>query len=591
MRKFKKIMALTCATTMMFTSTAFAAGVDTELEGGGSSIVENDNSTVPHIDNIVLPTVGNNTFDFTIDPEGLLADYDPVNYAADQSVYFNATKTPAKLQMQVEAEQATYKFYVQEKQVDTGLTALLDVLRGLDAEGVAGLTTELDDFFVWVPDTAKAGEGKFEALTAATLEKYVKITYVTDAVNALALNVNGSDNFAGDEIWDGNIYTVGYSEITGEEAAAKYYSEPSGTPTIADGLYVGLEAGVEGSPADYASITAAELGSGTTKVEYVEAVMQQTGKTDKATIINKSTFDIGVVAEVAVKNATGLTFLDSSTIAGSDTTASMYMAITDGTNEASVKAATGKATAYYVIKGTGDEAWTYQVKKTVTDTEAGTGSHIYKQYLKAGITYKEANFEIKANANINTDAKAAWDAYVKTLTATTNPQAKPSLEVVFKFVEIEKAEAASETVDDATVNFAKFTGKDASVFKVAAADGPGATTKVGTGGWATYVAGAKAPTIATTTGLTYSKANGLTVTVDLGKGNLAATGIASVGFGLNENAIDSQMTYTFNAQTGELKLNGGFMVYAESGAERAIVVTFNDSPEPTKIALDVTVGN
>lgn len=604
MVKFKKVLALSCAATMVFSSTAFADGtVSQEISGGGSSVVENDNSTAPRIDKLVLPTMGDNTYDFTIDPDELLAKYDPVGYASGQSVYFNATMTPATLGFALSADTSTYGLYVQKKVVDTGLTKLSAALVAGPTTKVALLDgtadTILANYFVWVPDTDNEGNGKFIPLTSDNVEKVLDITYSgsvgAEEFASATLNVSGKDNLAGDFIWDGKVYTVGYENIE-PQAAVEYYqpavADPSTPEGVKAGLFVGTIAKV--STGDYSDIAPATLGSATKTLKYTEPVMQQTGITDKATIVNKSTFDIGVIAEVTVNDATGLTFLASDTIASEDATASVYMALTDGTNDAVV--ANGKATAYYVVKGTGDDALTYQVQAT-TGTEAGTGSHLYKQYLTATQTYDDVEFQIEAKANTNGVAKEAWETYVETLTKAEGAQTKPSIDVVFKFVEIEDAEATSvvddkgteATGDDETTYFATFTGKDASVFAISAASESAATTKLTTGGWATYEAGEKAPSIANTT-VTYSKSAGAVVDVDLGVGNLKATGVASAKFGLDAESATYDMTYSYDAQTGKLTLNSGFMGGAGTGDARVVKVTFNDTAQ-TAVILNVTIAD
>lgn len=605
MVKFKKVLALSCAATMVFSSTAFADGtVSQEISGGGSSVVENDNSTAPRIDKLVLPTMGDNTYDFTIDPDGLLANYDPVGYASGQSVYFNATMTPATLGFALSADTSTYGLYVQNKVVDTDagkLSAALGAGPTTKADLLDGTAdTILANYFIWVPDTDNEGNGKFIPLTSDNVEKVLDITYSgavgSEVFASATLNVSGKDNLAGDFIWDGKVYTVGYEDIE-PQAAVEYYqpavADPSTPEGVKAGLFVGTTAKV--STGDYSDIAPATLGSATKTLKYTEAVMQQTGITDKATIVNKSTFDIGVIAEVTVNDATGLTFLASDTIASEDATASVYMALTDGTNDAAV--ANGKATAYYVVKGTGDDALTYQVQAT-TGTEAGTGSHLYKQYLTATQTYDDVEFQIEAKANTNGVAKEAWETYVETLTKAEGAQTKPSIDVVFKFVEIEDAAVTSvtddndtpdEPSDDTTAYFATFTGTDASTFSVSAVDQPGATAAVGAGGWATYEAGEKAPSIANTT-VTYSKSAGAVVDVDLGVGNLKATGVASAKFGLDAESATYDMTYSYDAQTGKLTLNSGFMGGAGTGDARVVKVTFNDTAQ-TAVILNVTIAD
>lgn len=586
MVKFKKIIALSCAATMLFSSTAFAAGVDDEVNGGGNSVVENDNSTAPRIDRLVLPTMGDNTYDFTIDPEGLLANYDPITYATGESVYFNATKTAAKLAFS-DTDAATYGLYVQTKVEDTGLNALTALLSGKTQAEIEAPLAGLDQFFVWVPDTVNVGEGTYEALTPTNLPKVIDLTFTgedpSDTVDTVALNIeSGSQsNLAGDYIWDGKIYTIGYDSITAEEAAAEYYASAA----ITSGLYVGPTAEV--STGTYTNVAAAVLGSGTGELSYKAAVMQQTGTTDKATIVNKSTFDIGVIAEVTVNDGEGLTFLESSTIAGDDATASVYMAITDGTDAAPVDGESGKATAYYVVKGTGDEAHVYQTMASV-GTEPGTGSHVYKQYLTSDQEFSKVDFQITAKANINSVAADAWEEYVETLTAESDAQTKPSIDIVYKFVEIEESEAV--TVDgDTPTYFATFTAVDDAIFSVEAVDEPGATAKLAVGGWATYEPGNKGPSVASTE-LTYSKSSGAAIAIDIGGGELGATGVSKVMFSADGVAFSTDVTGQLTITDSAITIPSGKFAAASNGDVRYYQVIFNDE-NATKVVVKFTIAD
>ncbi len=593
MVKMKKIIALSCVATMLFSSTALAAGVDDTVEGGGNSVVENDNSTAPHIDRLVLPTVGENTYDFTIDPEGLLANFDPITYATGQSVYFDATKTAATLDFEDAAAATGYGLYVQKKVEDTGLTKLTAELTAATAT-ITGITDGTHDsvlgkFFVWVPDTDNEGEGKYVPLSGGNVEKVLKFTDDGGgnfASAALNIEAGSQSNLAGDFIWDGTVYTIGYESISKEKAAVEYYQPAvDATPaSVKAGLFVADTSNIDGTAAQ------AALGTGGQNLVYTAAVMQQTGTTDAATIVNKSTFDIGVIAEVTVTNGTGLTFLNSSTIAGDDATASIYMALTDGTNEAAVDNTTGKATAYYVVKGTGDTAHTYQIEAT-TGTETGTGSHVYKQYLTSTQTYSDVNFQITAKANTNEGAMDAWENYVETLTATEDAQTKPSIGVVFKFVEIDDA-AVAETEGDTPTYTAAFTGVDSSVFTVTPATNTedAATASVSAGGWATYTAGERTPGIAVTS-YNYDRSSALVINADFGAGSKKATGVTSVKVGADGVVFGTNLTAacTVDVANGTITFPAGKFATANVNDVKYVQVIFNDGEsEPVVLRLTIT---
>lgn len=102
-----------------------------------------------------------------------------------------------------------------------------------------------------------------------------------------------------------------------------------------------------------------------------------------------------------------------------------------------------------------------------------------------------------------------------------------------------------------------------------------------------------APSIASNA-FNYSAANGATISVDLGNGNLAATGISSVKWASSASgtysAINGYSTIDFNSSTGILTLPSGLFGGASVGDTRAIKITFNDTAK-TSVILTMTKTN
>lgn len=99
-----------------------------------------------------------------------------------------------------------------------------------------------------------------------------------------------------------------------------------------------------------------------------------------------------------------------------------------------------------------------------------------------------------------------------------------------------------------------------------------------------------APSIATTT-YEYDSSEDLAITVNLGSGTLAATGISSVGYG---NSAAGTFTAYANDNTkytysnGTLTILSGKWATATAGTKKYIQVTFNDSSS-TKVVLELTL--
>ena len=92
----------------------------------------------------------------------------------------------------------------------------------------------------------------------------------------------------------------------------------------------------------------------------------------------------------------------------------------------------------------------------------------------------------------------------------------------------------------------------------------------------------------------YSAASGAEILVDLGDGNLAATGIASVTWANTSDgsfaAIGGYDTPDFDTETSTLTLPSGLFGGCAVGGTRAIKITFNDDAN-TSVILTLTKTN
>lgn len=462
-RSHTRILALALAAGLLVPSTVpvttFAA--DDFKQSNSTGAIENDNSTLPNIKNVVLPAIDNNTYNFRLDVDGLLSQYSS-DYVSGKDFYFSSIRTAATV-----APTTTGQFLVESSYtVVEDLSSASDILTGtfMTTLATTSLTaiddTKLANYYIWQPDDTDPGNGKFTKLTADIFQSIFEITVDTtdtDKITAMAIDGGSSLSGAAADVWDGNIYTVAYAAIDGEDAATRYY--PNGTlltrATIDNKtLYVSTD-----DPAgnvDPANITLADASNAT----YTAAVTEYTNTSAPQTITNKSSFDIGVTAEVTV-TAPGLVFDDDSFSAngpGTTPTANITLNITDGTYKSTVSS-DGTAAAYYVIKGTGASAIRYQGAENDTDPE--TGSRNYYRYVQPNLDYKSASFSLEGDADIDSsDAgrTAAWDAYIDSVEAGT--ATAPKIDVVYKFVEVKE--------DAATPGY--YIGTDNSTFTVKTAD-------------------------------------------------------------------------------------------------------------------------
>lgn len=452
MKKFKKLIALTCVAAMLVPSIAFAAdGTDPSGEMNGNGVVENDNAPAIDITNVVLPTtsLATDTYNFTIDAAELLGDVDAENYDKSQAegVWFKAQSAAPELVVTTDADSVGELSLVEKVYVEDTNFAII----GAELDTKTDLTAAFTNTYaVWVPDVdgsgVPTGNGKYQVVTNTDITDYFKFEFTSGAGNneytSMATKQHTSEN---DNISNGKLYVLDYVAIDADDAAAKYYdADASALKAEATGtLFVknidNTDDGNTTPPSDPGETTYTQAALATVpatpavgELVFEDAVFTNQGTSSKAVVINKSTFDIKVSAKVTVSDATGLTFeADDADLATKTDDASIYMAIKDGTNEIAILGETPTATA--TLKITGVDPTNSTLYQTA-GPEAVTGSHQYYRYLDPVTSYNEAYFEIYAA----TDASDDWDAYVE---AVKEAGAAPKINVVYSW---EKAGLTTE---------------------------------------------------------------------------------------------------------------------------------------------------
>lgn len=439
MKKFKKLIALTCVAAMLVPTIAFAEEPGTLGTFEGNGVIENDNSPALDITNVVLPTNAADTYNFTIDANELLAEVDGDNYddTLAKGVWFKAQSAAPQLAIVPDTSGGgdTYTLYEKIYKEDENFATLIAELTNQTA-----VPTLVGEYAVWVPeiDTTDAdqdgdfseptGNGKYEALTKDTIVNYFNIIFEgADAGSGpVYSDIEPKQNTTGLNIFNDKLYVMKYETISAEDAAEKYYSvdENGQNPTLATGcLYV------EASSAA-GTYNAAALGSTAGQLEYKAAKFQNQGTSSAAYVINKSTFDINVSAKVTVLNATGLTFEAADTdLTTNPADASIYMALSvDGGTATPVAVANSVASATVSVKIDGidtDASTRYQT----SGEEAITGSHQYYRYLDPVSSYDKSYFEITAAVAAGDN----WDAY---LAAVKNAGFAPDIKVVYSWEKV-----------------------------------------------------------------------------------------------------------------------------------------------------------
>lgn len=571
MKNFKKFIALTCVAAMLVPTVAFADDVvSPSSTGGGDSVIENDNSTAPNYTAVELPTTTSNTYDFSIDRDKLLADYDyEGTYDPTSHVYFNVQKDAATLIYPDNdtEDTTTYALYKKEYDVDTKqaddddttevdstfITALDTPTADDDYDTAKGKLSTETTYYVWGPwkatdDEQKAveGRGKYIQITAANIEEIVEIV---DNGNSGFEYVLKKNHDSGAFIWDGNVYEEKYTLVDDEAAVAFIKAEKvtdSDTYTLTykgETLYLGTN---DGSDITYAAVDTDDL-------KYTPATTQYKDTSDAAKVVNKSTTPIVVSVQINMTNDTGITYATADDVSATDT-ASLYLAITDGTNSIYVENST--ATAYYVLDGAINKNQRYQIDG---DPIEATGSHAYARYELPNPTYDEQAFQIVADVNESNDADGAWQAYIDSLTAEQDAVLKPTIQVVYSWEKVDKTETAN-TFEGEMGNLYETDGTTGWVntFSKGGTTLSGATVTRGTVDGIDYE-------------LTFTKGTTFTATLDFAEG---VTGVTKVCQGDTPNATGTTSTVTVKGTT--LTIGSAMWGSQSAGAEKYITLTFNN---------------
>lgn len=240
-----------------------------------------------------------------------------------------------------------------------------------------------------------------------------------------------------------------------------------------------------------------------------------TSSSDRLTVTNKSTTPVSVAlkATVDLTAADGVTTTNDNTFAG-DTTASIYLALTDGTNAAAIDATEGASITANIAAAPADayefgydenSGYTYELKSE-DDLSA------------ADITFPDYSFYLTGAANSAGD----WSEL---------GSAAPSVSVTWTIAKTDNT----------------------------------------------------APSISGTTTFTAETDTPVVVSVNLGTGDAAATGIASLTYVNASGATKTVSTTDYAYEDGSLTLSASAVnVFVESvNATRTYTITFDDSAATT----------
>lgn len=394
--------------------------------GSALDIEITEENELPRIKNVVLPTITNDTYDFTIDVDGLLGQMHS-DYTEGDSVYFLTVRSQAQLKISARQSNTNYELVVQSKTSNAGRERLEQNLIGKTMEE---LPIVFSSYYIWQPDVASTtGDGKW---TRLSIDNYMYIMelkldeggYITEVSY---LEMPYTDTV--EKIWDGNIYTITYEEISSIDAAAQFYDVADASELLSytnASLYVKAEDEFGVIWYHPATLQQNEPGS----VYYRHATYTYADTSKPATIINKSTFDVCVTAQIQVSDSDGLVFCDSPDFyAEPSDTANIYMALTADQHE--IPISNNIASASYILKGSGENSIRYLIMDgLVEDRAVGTLYH----YLSPIDSYASVEFQIEAAIDTRKSANPAWKSYVKAL--SEGIYNRPTINVIYTMEEV-----------------------------------------------------------------------------------------------------------------------------------------------------------
>ena len=474
--KLKKFIALATVATMVManTITAFA---DDGVTGTGA--VEYDDSTAIKYDQVQVPTLVAGTYNFAMDPQGLMntAGYTTSSdYVAGKTVYFKTQNTAAKVVAKENGLMYTKGYTARVDAVDG---VFQNLATGTITDGVATVTAVTARQYLWVPDKEYAGgsgsSGKYIEVTKDNIEDYFTLT--TGDTGKLHAEFR-PDYKAGEDVCNGVLYNMSGVVFGGSSSSAKATLENTDATPLSDYFTIADDAITEvtGIYSDNTCETAVAANA----FDYTAATTHYTNQTDNVYVKNLSTKSKTVTAKVTLKNADGLTISGTEGFTGITDKAAIYVgAYGDGTAEGGLKVLAKaadsdeiSATVTATLAGANeDSSITYQ-----TEEKNSLGGHKYARYEAPGITYTSNTFYIKAAAASQTnDNKEAWAKYFEDATAA------PSLNIVYTVKNTNAEDDEDEETPEVTptvgtakvttsdgVNYLALRGADNARFEVAA---------------------------------------------------------------------------------------------------------------------------
>lgn len=457
----RKLSALVCAGALVVTSVvpAWAAGTQTSNPITGEGGLENMGANGVSIDSIVLPAVADGAYDFTLDPEKLLATYGGDAYDGS-TLYFNAQDDPATLM----GSNGTDKVYYQDKVVVTA-AAEQQAAFAIDTDKSIKMAAD-DTYFVYVPDRSnedaiQSAKGTWVTLTKANFATYFKVT-VDDVDNPTTITkVEAKENkeLTSDtvpNVFDGKMYKLGWKEVKGDLINKCVTVAADGTLTINDGVKLATSADATA----YTAVTAVSA------LKYTAETRTNTNTSDEVKIVNKSSTAKTVRVKVNVANDDDILNFEAKDTGLDTTKASVSLKITGKTTKGTTDTT---ATPVYVAKTTekvGEEDVNYY--SAVLDLNVGgldlsasngpvttymagkddmTRGHVFNAFLSPveDSEYESASFSLQgAAADVasmststepNKQAKAAaqkiWSDYAASLRSGSTV-VSPSITVVYE---------------------------------------------------------------------------------------------------------------------------------------------------------------
>ncbi len=308
MRKsFKKFMALTMVGTMMFSSVAMATEVTEDpAEGSTSGDATIEGIVDKDVFSVVLPTIpedgSDTTFDFILDPQGLIAAtsnaaYEDATFGDGNLFFANAGESSTSYSATSDALTVTNKGTTE---VDVTLTAT-----------ATGLADEANTYSIGFAEDAT-----FEETDTAT-EIYLGLIAGTD--NAVALTATGATikttlDAAPEDAYEVKYADGEYSYGLTDEAAAEEYAG-----------FASLDFKLTGACNSYADWAAAKDATPSVNVAW-----SLTKHTDNLTV-TRTAGDTSAITVTTAAPVTSVTQTKKNDVVGTSTVASKYYSVSGTT--------------------------------------------------------------------------------------------------------------------------------------------------------------------------------------------------------------------------------------------------------------------